>query len=146
MYRTILIPLDTTAADQIILRHIRPLAALCRSRLVLLHVADGWAARRFGPLAVSPEVTADRAYLTRLQTELTREGFEVEAELAFGNPATEIILWVKRRHCDLIAMTTHGHRFLADLVLGTTARELQHSLSIPILLLRADSRQKRLKA
>jgi len=34
-------------------------------------------------------------------------------------------------------MSTHGHRFLADLVLGTTASRVQHKVSVPVLLLRA---------
>jgi len=136
VYHTILIPLDTTSSDQTILKHIRPLARLCKSKLILLHVADGWAARNFGPEAMSSEVVADHAYLQKLKLQLEHEGFDVEAELAFGNPANEIIRWVKRRHCDLIAMTTHGHRLLADILLGATATKLQHELSIPILVLK----------
>jgi nucleotide-binding universal stress UspA family protein len=137
VYRTILVTLDTTEADQAILQHIRPLARLMDSRLILLHVADGWAARWFGPDAVSPEVREDRAYLARVEAELAAEGFRVESELAFGDPATEIVRWVRAKGCDLIAMSTHGHRFLADLLLGETASRVQHRVDVPVLLLRA---------
>jgi len=137
MYQTILVTLDATAADQTILDHIRPLAKLCHSKLVLLHVADGWAARAFGHEAESPEVREDRAYLAKLTVELRAEGFEVDPELAFGDPAREIIKWVEDRHCDLLAMSTHGHRLIGDLFLGTTANKVQHRVNIPILLLKA---------
>ena len=137
MYETILVTLDATDADQTVLRHIRPLAERMNSRLVLLHVADGWAAQTHGADAVGPEVDADRAYLAKLKAELSAEGFEVETVLAFGEPAAEIIRWVRQNHCDLLAMTTHGHKFFADLVLGATADKVRHEVMVPVLLVRA---------
>jgi nucleotide-binding universal stress UspA family protein len=137
MYKKILVTLDTSPADQAILEHIRPLARLMGSRIVLLHVADGWAARLYGNDAVSREITEDRAYLARMESELTSEGFEVEAALAFGDPATQIISWVEEKGCDLIAMSTHGHRLLGDLLWGTTANRVQHMVDVPVLMLRA---------
>jgi nucleotide-binding universal stress UspA family protein len=113
-----------------------PLAKMFASRIYLLHVADGWAARWFGPDAVSPEVTEDRAYLARLQSELQAKGLQVEAELAFGEPVKEILRWVAEKGCDLIAMGTHGHRLLGDLFLGATATHVQHRVDVPMLLIR----------
>lgn len=137
MYQRILVTLDATRADRTILDHIRPLAKQFHARLVLLHVADGWAARTYGPEAVSPEVQEDRAYLERVRGELAADGIEAEAELAYGEPKAEILKWVEREHCDLIAMSTHGHRFLADLFLGATAHHVQHRVDVPVLLIRA---------
>jgi nucleotide-binding universal stress UspA family protein len=104
---------------------------------VLLHVADGWAERTYGPDAVSPEIGEDTQYLRKVQSEFQSVGIPAEAELAFGEPANEIIKWVEDRGCDLVAMSTHGHRFLADVFLGTTATRVQHHISVPVLLLRA---------
>jgi nucleotide-binding universal stress UspA family protein len=137
MYDTILVTLDGTPSDRAILEHVKQLAKLAKSRLVLLHVADGWAARTYGPDAVSPEITEDTEYLRKVQSEFQSAGIPAEAELAFGEPANEIIKWVKDRGCDLVAMSTHGHRFLADVFLGTTASRVQHHISVPVLLLRA---------
>jgi nucleotide-binding universal stress UspA family protein len=137
MYDTILVTLDGTTSDRAIIAHVKQLAKLAQSRLVLLHVADGWAARTYGPDAVSPEITEDTNYLRKVQVEFQTAGIPAEAELAFGEPAAEIIKWVEQRGCDLVAMSTHGHRFLADLFLGTTASRVQHRISVPVLLLRA---------
>lgn len=137
MYDTILVTLDGTPSDRAILEHVKQLARLAKSRLVLLHVADGWAARTYGPDAVSSEITEDTEYLRKVQCEFQSAGIPAEAELAFGEPAHEIIKWVKDRGCDLVAMSTHGHRFLADIFLGTTASRVQHHISVPVLLLRA---------
>lgn len=137
MYATILVTLDGTSTDRAIIEHIKQLGKLAGSRLVLLHVADGWAARTYGRDAVSREITEDTAYLEKVRTEFQSAGIPTEAELAYGEPAGEIIKWVKEKGCDLVAMSTHGHRFLADVFLGTTASRVQHNISAPVLLLRA---------
>jgi nucleotide-binding universal stress UspA family protein len=137
MYDTILVTLDGTPTDRAIIEHVKQLAKLAQSRLVLLHVADGWAARTYGQDAVSPEIAEDNAYLEKVRAEFESAGISAHAELAYGDPASEIIKWVKQRGCDLVAMSTHGHRFLADVFLGTTATRVQHNISAPVLLLRA---------
>jgi nucleotide-binding universal stress UspA family protein len=137
MYQTILVTLDGTPTDRAIVEHIKPLAKLAGSRLVLLHVADGWAARAYGQDAVSPEITEDTAYLRKIQAEFNTAGVPAEIELAYGDPVKEIIRWVQQKGCDLVAMSTHGHRLLGDIFRGTTASRVQHSISVPVLLLRA---------
>lgn len=137
MYDKILVTLDTTPTDRTIIEHIKALAKIMHSRVVLLHVADGWAARMYGPDAVSPEVNQDKAYLEKVTAEFESEGISAEASLAYGDPASEIVRWIQQKGCDLVAMSTHGHRFIKDLLLGTTAPRVQHSVSIPVLLIRA---------
>ena len=137
MYDTILVTLDGTQTDRAIIEHVKQLAKLAQSHLVLLHVADGWAARTYGPDAVSPEIAEDTAYLERVRGEFQSMGIPAEAELAYGEPVKEIIKWVQQKGCDLVAMSTHGHRLVADIVLGATASRVQHSISVPVLLLRA---------
>ena len=137
MYETILVTLDGTPTDRAIIEHVKLLAKLAQSRLILLHVADGWAARTYGPDAVSPEIAEDTAYLEKVKAEFQSVGVPADAELAYGEPADQIIKWVEKRRCDLVAMSTHGHRFLADLFLGSTATRVRHSIGVPILLLRA---------
>ena len=137
MYKTILITVDGTPTDRAIIEHVKALARFAHSRVVLLHVADGWAARTYGSDAVSPEIVEDTAYLSRVREEFRKEGITADAQLAYGDPVTEIVRWVEKQGCDLVAMSTHGHRFLGDLFFGTTASRVQHSISVPVLLLRA---------
>jgi nucleotide-binding universal stress UspA family protein len=137
MYNKILVTLDATPTDRAIIDHVKALAQITHSRVVLLHVADGWAARMFGLEAVSPEISEDKAYLAEVQAEFQTAGLSADAELAYGEPAEEIIKWVKAKSCDLVAMSTHGHRFVGDLFLGTTSRRVRHSINVPVLLLKA---------
>jgi len=137
MYQKILIALDATEADQTILDHVSTLARSFDSALAILHVADGWAARWFGRDAVSREIDEDKAYLEAVRTRLAGEGLRVEAELAYGDPADEIVKWVTTRGCDLVAMSTHGHRFISDMLYGSTAENVRHRVDVPVLLLKA---------
>ena len=138
MYKTILVPVENRESDQTILRHIRALARLAGSKLILVHVADGWVARNFEEfeLQESEEMKLDRQYLAEIQTELRGEGFEVSSVLALGDPATEIIKLATAGPVDLIAMTTHGHRGVSDLLYGSTADKVRHSVEVPVLLLK----------
>jgi nucleotide-binding universal stress UspA family protein len=138
MYDRILVPLENSPADETILAHVRALARIHHSRLLLIHVADGWAARhqeQFN-LEDSEEIRADRAYLDSRRAELAAEGFDTAVVLAKGDPAREILAVAHREQCDLIAMTTHGHGFLQDLVLGSVASDVRHKTDIPVLLVR----------
>jgi nucleotide-binding universal stress UspA family protein len=137
MYKTILVTLDSTPTDRAIIEHIKGLAKFMQAQVILLHVADGWAARTFGQDAVSPEITEDTAYLNRVRSELQSAGIAAEAQLAFGEPSKEIIKWVEQKGCDLVAMSTHGHGPLEDLILGSVADHLRHQIDIPILMIRA---------
>ena len=137
MYETILVTLDGTPTDRAIIDHIKQLASVMHSRVVLLHVADGWAARTYGADAVSPEISEDKAYLANVAEEFNAAGIATEGELAYGNPGKEIVKWIATKGCDLVAMSTHGHHFVADLFLGSTSRQVRHNISVPVLLLRA---------
>ncbi len=138
MFHRILIPVEHSATDETILQYIRPVARQCGAALVLIHVADGWAARNIRPLALreSEEMKGDRAYIERLAGVLRAEGFEAEALLAAGDPADEIAQAAERERCDLIAMATHGHRGLEDVVRGSVANKLRHITKVPVLMVR----------
>jgi nucleotide-binding universal stress UspA family protein len=137
MYGTILVTLDGTSTDRAIIEHVKQLAKFAQGHVVLLHVADGWAARTYGSDAVSLEINEDTAYLEKVRAELESSGIPTKAELAYGEPVEQIVKWVQQKGCDLVAMSTHGHGFVADLFLGETAIRVQHSISVPVLLLRA---------
>jgi nucleotide-binding universal stress UspA family protein len=139
MYHRILVAIENSAADRTIVDHVAELARLTTAEIVLVHVADGWAARHFDQLKLreSEEMQSDRRYLDGLRGELERRGLTVEAHLALCDPSTELIRAAEDRHVDLIAMSTHGHRYLSDLLHGATADRVRHLVKVPVLLVRA---------
>jgi len=141
VYHYILVAVENSRTDEVILAHIEELAGLLKSRVLLVHVADGWVARYYDQLnlAESEEMRVDRAYLESVRVRFASAGIETDTALLRGEPADEIVKLAEERGVDLIAMSTHGHRFLADLILGSTAHKIRHVVEIPVLLLRAPS-------
>jgi len=137
MYKHILIPLENSRTDKVILDHIRPLARLTHARITIVHVADGFMARNQKDLGESDEMRDDYKYLKRCELELQNDGFKVNAVLLFGEPYKEILALAEKEKCDLIAMATHGHRGLSDIILGSVASDLRHSTRIPVLQIKA---------
>jgi nucleotide-binding universal stress UspA family protein len=142
MYRKILVALENSTADQTLIPHISELARRLGSELLLVHVADGWAARNFDQLklAESEEMKADRAYLETLAARLRAEGLTVSTHLALGDPPREILKTAENTHCDLIAMAAHGHRLIGDVLFGSTIHEVRHRTLLPILIVRAEKK------
>jgi nucleotide-binding universal stress UspA family protein len=139
MYKRILVALENGPADATILPHVTALAEHFGSELLLVHVADGFAARHFNELrlAESDEMKNDRAYLEGLAGKLRLDGLTVAIQLALGNPPTEIVRTAAAQACDLIALTSHGHRLIGDMLRGSTIDKVRHTTAIPLLVLRA---------
>lgn len=138
MYKKILLALENSPSDRALISHVATLAKMLNSAMCLVHVAEGFAARNFEQLklAESQEIKEDRAYLEKVRGELAALGLEVEAHLAMGNPPDEIVKAAAEQDCDLIAMASHGHRFLADVIHGSTIEPVRHKTSRPVLLVR----------
>ena len=140
MYKKILIPLDNSPTDEAILVHIRPLVKLTGAEVILVHVADGFAARLQGQLnlADSEEIKKDQVYLDQMRDSLAQDGIAARAILVQGKEPGEGILTIAEQvGCDLIAMATHGHGFVQDVILGSVADHLRHKTNIPMLMIRA---------
>ena len=139
MYKKILVALENSPADKTLLPHVEQLAKLLGSELLLVHVADGWAARTFDQLKLteSEEMRADRRYLDETTASVQRAGVKASSKLVLGNPPTEIVKTAEAEGCDLIAMGGHGHKLIGDLLHGSTAHEVRHQTAIPVLLVRA---------
>ena len=141
MYQRILVPVEHSEFDQVILQHVRKLARTCNdASIVVIHVADGWAARNINQLDLreSEEMKSDREYIETIAEELEKDGYKAEAILAGGDPAREIAACGEREKCDLIAMATHGHHGIADLIYGSVASELRHISMLPVLMVRSN--------
>jgi nucleotide-binding universal stress UspA family protein len=142
MYRKILVPLENSAYDHAIIDHVKELARIHGSSVLLMHVADGWAARNIQQLDLkeSEEMKEDRAYIESVAASLESDGLDADALLASGDPASEIAQAATREGCDLIAMSTHGHKFVNDMIRGSVASTVRHASMIPVLLVRGSAR------
>ena len=141
MYAKILVALENGKADDTLVPHIAELARRLGSELLLVHVADGFAARQFHNLKLneSDEMKGDRTYLEGIARRLAEVGLKAAPLLALGNPPNEILKVAKEQRCDLIAMTSHGHKLFGDLIFGSTIDKVRHNTQIPLLVVRSGS-------
>ena len=139
MYNNILVAIENSDADRTVIEHVQQLAKLTGASLLLVHVADGWAARHYDDLALreSEEMKEDRAYLEKIRADLAGRGFATRTVLALGDPATQLVKVAAEQGVDLIAMSTHGHRFINDLLRGSTADRVRHNVGVPVLMIKA---------
>ena len=142
MYKRILVCLENTGTDAHIVEHVGKLAKVCDASVLLIHVADGWAARNIKQLDLreSEEMREDREYLERVAAGFVAYGVKTEALLATGDPATEVTAAADRERCDLIAMATHGHKLIGDMIHGSVANQVRHRSMVPVLLVRAPAK------
>jgi nucleotide-binding universal stress UspA family protein len=140
MFKKILVALDHSKADTFLLPRVKELARLTGAEILLLHVSTGWAAQWQENLNLldSQEIKEDRDFLERVGSELRSENFQVTLRHASGEPAHAILKTAQAEHCDLIAMATHGHRLISDLIHGTTITRVRHESTIPLFLVKAE--------
>ncbi len=140
MFKKILVALDHSKADSFVLPRVKELARLTGAEILLLHVSTGWAAQWQENLNLSDsqEIKEDREYLEKVNAELSGENLKVSTRHDSGEPAQAILKTADAEHCDLIAMTTHGHRLIADLIHGATIDKVRHQSNVPLFIVRAE--------
>ncbi|MDB6152993.1 MAG: UspA domain protein [Chthoniobacteraceae bacterium] len=137
MYSKILVALDHTDSAQLLLTQVAKLATLMKSELLLVHVADGWAARNFTQLnlASSEEMREDWNRLESAATRLREEtGLTVSTRLALGSPPDEILKVAHSERVDMIAMISHGHRLVGDIIHGSTIEAVRHRTHVAMFI------------
>jgi manganese transport protein len=140
-YRDILVPLDHSSRDPVALSHAAALAKVHKATIHLLHVEEGVTSSVYGESSSTEEVESGRAYFEAIMERLRSEGVEAELHVDHGvRPRAAIINWARRHRPDLVVMGAHGHKFLGDLMLGTTINAVRHELDIPILIVRTHRR------
>ncbi len=76
------------------------------------------------------------AALSGARNALTARGIAFDVDKRVGNPAEEIVKQAESGRFDLIALATHGHTALANLVMGSVATGVIARSKVPVLLLK----------
>lgn len=130
VYRKILVTLDCSPVDKIIIEHVERLALQNEAQVSLLHVVHSH--------------TLDQERVLREQAEKDLEscrqifqdrGIAAGVIIRSGEPDSEILEEIDAGDYDLVAMATHGHSFIGDILFGSVSRTLKHKISIPLLLI-----------
>jgi len=141
MYQKILVPLDGSELAECVLPHVKAIARACGvGEVVLLEVVEPpptWAAEGVDLYALqSADVKAAKEYLSKKQSQLSSEGFNVSSELSVGRAAEVITEFAKQNAIDFIAIATHGRSGISRWVLGSVADKVLRSSNVPMLVIK----------
>lgn len=133
-YRKVAIALDFSGREEEILREAMRLFGAQRPELLLLHVVESASARFLGKEAADLESERDAERLEGYAEALRQKGFRASAHLGVGRPVPELQRLVQALEPDLVVLGAHGHRFLGDLLKGSTADALRHRVKASVLV------------
>jgi nucleotide-binding universal stress UspA family protein len=133
MYENILLLMDCSHVDEAILNHVVELAKIHKSRVHLFHVVHAHTLDQQRCL-----VAKTKECLSRASAMLEKEHIPTSYSFSEGEPSELVPATVAESDCDLVALATHGHKGISDIVLGSVSRKLKHQSDKPILLLRGE--------
>ena len=128
MYENILLLLDCSPVDRVVVEHVRKLAGIHNSHIHLFHVVHEHTLDQKRALTRKTEKCLKKA------ADLFRQdNVRVSYSYKEGEPGTVVIDEINQTNWDLIAMATHGHKFFSDFIFGSISDEIKHHTDIPIL-------------
>jgi len=133
-YRRVAVALDFSGRDADILREAVRFLGCNRPAIDLMHVVESAPAGFHGPESGDTESRQDADRLEAGAGELRALGFEATARLGSGRPVPELARMVREAGADLVVLGAHGHGFVKDILLGTTADRLRHRVDAHVLV------------
>jgi nucleotide-binding universal stress UspA family protein len=130
VYKKILVAMDCSPVDDTIVEHVSALAIQNNAQVYLLHVVHSHTLDQDSTLRQQAEI-----FLKPRCEALQARGVETHVLIRSGEPDAEILKEIEGKDYDLVAMATHGHTFLGDLLFGSVSRTLKHKISTPLLLI-----------
>lgn len=130
VYKKILVAMDCSSVDNAIIDHVSALAIQNQAQVFLLHVVHS---HTLDQDRVLNEIA--RTSLEKHREKLAAQGVAAEIVILSGEPDEEILREIEGKTYDLVAMATHGHSFIGDILFGSVSRTLKHKVTIPLLLL-----------
>ncbi len=132
VYKKILVTMDCSPVDNTIIAHISKLAKQNDAEVFLFHVIH---AHTLGQKRALSEKA--KKYLAAHRATLESTGITVHVVFRSGEPEEEILEEIEENDYDLVAMATHGHHFLGDILFGSVSDKLKHRITIPVILIRS---------
>ena len=130
IYKRILVAMDCSPVDDVIIEHITALAIQSSAKIFLIHVVHSHTLDQDRELRKQAEACLE----SRCEMLMSR-GIETHIVIRSGEPDKELLAEIESKDYDLVAMATHGHSFVGDFLYGSVSRTLKHRISVPLLLI-----------
>jgi len=135
LYKKILVTVDCSPVDNTIIEHVSALAVQNSAKVYLLHVVHSHTLDQRRALRKKAE-----SCLESHRKDMESQKIEVYKVIRDGEPEDEILDEIENNDYDLVAMATHGHTFIGDLLFGSVSKSLKHKIKVPLLLLKQDNK------
>jgi nucleotide-binding universal stress UspA family protein len=132
VYGKIMVAMDCSPIDDIIIEHVCALALQNDAEVFLIHVVHSHTLDQHRALHECAEKSLNASC-----DKLRARGVKTEIVIRSGEPDAEILKEIESDDYDLVAMATHGHTFIGDLLFGSVSDTLKHKIKIPLLLIGA---------
>ncbi len=149
MYKKIMVPLDGSKLAECVFPHLETVVKGCKSPEVIivqavepLSVPYGREVAKFTSLEqvqafeTHQKVEADK-YLKEIVARLRKTGVNVRADVIYGKAGEALSDYATKSDVDLVIIATHGRSGISRRVWGSVAGRLVHSVSVPVLMVRA---------
>ncbi|MBI5232142.1 MAG: universal stress protein [Coriobacteriales bacterium] len=133
MMRSVLIPVDFTRDDDLVVKFAEGLRGYGVERVVLGNVIE--ASGMEGPV-IARSIDDARDKLSACGKPLEDAGFMVEYRIATGEPGTELVTLAAENRADAIVAGTHGSNAIRRLLRGSVTEDLVHHADRPTMLVR----------
>tara|TARA_R110002050_G_scaffold149463_1_gene275985 strand:- start:2327 stop:4204 length:1878 start_codon:yes stop_codon:yes gene_type:complete len=134
-YNRIAVAVDFSSIDNKVIQHVLTVANT-NTEIVLIHIVESVVARVFGDEVSDSETERDEAFLANYQKQIADLGYQVTAQLGYGNPKNSIPEISNNFKADLLVLGSHGHGMWADMLFGTTIDAVRHKVEIPVFIVR----------
>ncbi|MCX6152148.1 MAG: Nramp family divalent metal transporter [Ignavibacteriales bacterium] len=104
-----------------------------KASIYLIHCVQTVTAHFIGEMVEDDETLKMKDYLNEFAEKLEKENFSVHTIITGGEPQNEIIKIAKKQNLELIIAGSHGHRFISDLIYGSTINGVRQALKLPVL-------------
>jgi nucleotide-binding universal stress UspA family protein len=146
MFKKILVCLDGSEIAEKIIPYVKEQALAAGSKVILLRVVSipselsldipGFPAVPLRTSSMPDQLKKEYNIAKTYLQPINERGIQVECETLMGSPGPTIISYANENNIDLIAIASHGHSGLRNILLGSVAEHIIRDSSLPILIIR----------
>ena len=133
LYENILVTIDCSPVDTVIVEHVIKLAGIHKSTVHLLHIIHSHTLDENYSLEKKAKPELDR-----IKKQFEDQNIQTHIILKNGEPENEVVQAIREGDYDLVAMALHGHRHIFDILYGSVSDAVKHKTDVPILLIKPE--------
>ena len=103
------------------------------AEVYLINIVQSVTGRFMGELVADKDAFEMNEYLNTFAEKFKAEGIPSQIIIGGGEPKEEIIRIAKKENLELLIAGSHGHKFISDIIYGSTIEGVRHGVQLPVL-------------